>query len=669
MFWQYDGQQLAVGRRFSTFQLAGLITIQPDTNIVTGDGTRFRDQVKAGDKVVIRGMTHTVTSVTNDSSLTVNPDYRGVSAAIQAKMCLVQDIIIKQSQFNMDKLDGTGASGYNIDITKMQMIGIQWSWYGAGFIDFMLRGADGNFVFAHRIRTSNVNTEAYMRSGNLPVRYEVINEGANGILATSVTSSQTTLSLVDASNFPNSSGTVYVNNELISFSGKVGNTLVGCTRAAPLINFVGGSQRTFTGGIASTHEFNTGVVLASCTTSPIISHWGSAMITDGRFDEDRGYIFSYAATNVSISTTKQTAFLIRLAPSVSNAIVGDLGERELLNRAQLLLKAIEITSDSTTGGATPTNILGGIVIEGVLNPQNYPINPSAISWGGLAGSAQGGQPSFAQIAPGGSVSWTTGATQTTATATTLAFPTGTITARSLSFRSNRSFENGRNDFAILESDYITYVDNGLAIGDAISGTGIQNNTTITNIQFWFNDGTLGRLWQVTMSLPANANVSGNSTPTVSKRYQVVSTSVLFFTQASFAASGATTGTEVQDARFPANTFVTNATSLSYFGTNYFRASFSQTSTASAFVPGTTTVTFRFGQPPYGLPGETVFSFIAAPGGTQSLDLSELKELTNTTLGGRGAYPNGPDVLAINVYKASGDAINANIILRWGEAQA
>jgi len=47
----------------------------------------------------------------------------------------------------------------------------------------------------------------------------------------------------------------------------------------------------------------------------------------------------------------------------------------------------------------------------------------------------------------------------------------------------------------------------------------------------------------------------------------------------------------------------------------------------------------------------------------------LKELTNTTLGGRGTYPNGPDVLAINVYKTSGAAVDANIILRWGEAQA
>jgi hypothetical protein len=105
----------------------------------------------------------------------------------------------------------------------------------------------------------------------------------------------------------------------------------------------------------------------------------------------------------------------------------------------------------------------------------------------------------------------------------------------------------------------------------------------------------------------------------------------------------------------------------FASTNYYRLTFNQTSTAT--ITATSTITFRFGTPPYALPGETVFSFIAQPGTASSLDLGELKELTNTALGGRGTYPNGPDVLAINVYKVSGTGISSNIILRWGEAQA
>ena len=96
-----------------------------------------------------------------------------------------------------------------MDVRYMQMIGIQYSWYGAGFIDWMVRGADGNFVFCHRMRNSNVNTEAFMRSGNLPVRYEVTNEGAFERLRTDITDTQTTIPLVESKFFPDS-GTVYI---------------------------------------------------------------------------------------------------------------------------------------------------------------------------------------------------------------------------------------------------------------------------------------------------------------------------------------------------------------------------------------------------------------------------------------------------------------------------
>ena len=113
-------------------------------------------------------------------------------------------------------------------------------------------------------------------------------------------------------------------------------------------------------------------------------------------------------------------FLLRLAPSVSNALTGDLGDRDLLNRAQLLLDGVEITTDVPSAGVN-----GQLVVQGVLNPQNYPIDPADIGWGDLKGPAQGGQPSFAQIAAGGSVNWNGGASQTTQTADTIAQMTAT----------------------------------------------------------------------------------------------------------------------------------------------------------------------------------------------------------------------------------------------------
>jgi len=44
-------------------------------------------------------------------------------------------------------------------------------------------------------------------------------------------------------------------------------------------------------------------------------------------------------------------------------------------------------------------------------------------------------------------------------------------------------------------------------------------------------------------------------------------------------------------------------------------------------------------------------------------------LTTTSIGGRGTFPNGPDVLAINIIKVSGTAVPATVVLRWSEAQA
>jgi hypothetical protein len=151
------------------------------------------------------------------------------------------------------------------------------------------------------------------------------------------------------------------------------------------------------------------------------------------------------------------------------------------------------------------------------------------------------------------------------------------------------------------------------------------------------------------------------------------TSFLYFTKTSWetlvSGYSATAGTEVDDSgKFPSGTKISSITTLqSFAGNQYYRVNFTQSSITT--IGTSIAVTFKFGLPAYAQPGETVFSFIASPGSNGSLDLSDLKELTNTTLGGRGTYPNGPDVLAINVYKTSGTAISTNVIIRWGEAQA
>lgn len=851
LFYQYDGQEMSLVKRSSTNQLTGTVSITTESNLVTGTGTRFQDQLKVGDKIVVRGMSHIVTGITSQTSLTMAPDWRGANSITGARMAITEDLYIPQSEWNLDPIDGTGPSGYNVLPWRMQMLGMQYSWYAAGFIEWMLRGADGKFVFLHRLRNSNVNTEAYMRTANLPVRYEVENRSAVSKLSAAVNSTQNTLPLTDASRFP-SNGIVYIDNEMISYSGKSGNTLTNCTRSAAMNAFTAGQNRTVTGGAASAHEVNAGVQLVSCTATPTISHWGSALLTDGMFDNDRGYIFSYAATGLSISLAKQTAFMIRLAPSVSNALVGDLGERDLLNRAQLLLNEIAVTADTGTGA---------IVIEGILNPKNYPTNPTNISWGGLSNAAAGGQPSFAQIALGGSINWG-GVPASTSTATVQGALTTTITARAFSTVTNtisavsnpsglsgysNAVSASRTDFVITNSSYDTLLSTtALRVGDVLS---MSSATTLSSVnvsgntgQFTCNSTLLAVGMTVTLtggsssgggsifgySSPTTYRISatngsttftlttlaggtiftqngsasgtftlnnfigsgrsitsitrsylgssftrivmnqvGNNTSVAASNVSIIvtnsistsyanaistarndflvtntdwnntfaavgdslslasfivggqtitgfttsyatvsgvaytrivmgangnnvsssganqtvtiqagstaasysNTNYLFFTSASWNASGASVGTRIATSytQFPAGTSVAAVTSRRLGSTTIQRVTFTQSSNTAITAAGT--VTFQFGDPQYALPGEQVFSFVANPGNTTSLSLTELKELTTTAIGGRGAFPNGPDVLAINVYKVTGTATPGSLILRWGEAQA
>ena len=404
IFWEYDGQQLYVVRRSSTFQLAGTVAITTGSQTVTGTSTRFTEQLKVGDSITIRGQAYIVSTITNDTSLSVSPENRGATVS-GAKPTIIRELRVPQSQFNMDRIDGSDTpSGYNVDLAKMQMLGIQYSWYGAGFIDFMLRGPNGEFITVHRMKNNNMNDEAYMRSGNLPARYEVSNTAAYDRLS-SASGTSGNITLTDASRFPtgsatypeivmltsNQSGTVY--QELIQYTGKTGNTLTGTTRASSYSQYLAGASRTFSGATSAyNHPAGTSVILLNTTCAPTISHWGSAVIMDGGFDEDSGYLFNLSRTNISISGNTSTAVLLfRPAPSVSNTIPGLLGEREVINRSQIRLQELGINNTSSRN----------LEVSAILNPSNV----GAATWTNAntttVGTATVFQPSFAQYAVSG----------------------------------------------------------------------------------------------------------------------------------------------------------------------------------------------------------------------------------------------------------------------------
>ena len=88
---------------------------------------------------------------------------------------------VTQANWNGDKLDGTGPSGLLLDVTKTQILFMDFEWLGAGNVrcGFVLNGV---FVVAHTFQNANQtgNTAVYMTTAILPIRYEITNTGTTG---------------------------------------------------------------------------------------------------------------------------------------------------------------------------------------------------------------------------------------------------------------------------------------------------------------------------------------------------------------------------------------------------------------------------------------------------------------------------------------------------------
>jgi hypothetical protein len=77
-----------------------------------------------------------------------------------------------QSSWNGDKLDGTGPSGITLDLSKAQILWMDFEWLGVGSIrcGFVINGV---FILCHTFNNANEISNVYMTTATLPVRYEI----------------------------------------------------------------------------------------------------------------------------------------------------------------------------------------------------------------------------------------------------------------------------------------------------------------------------------------------------------------------------------------------------------------------------------------------------------------------------------------------------------------
>ena len=82
---------------------------------------------------------------------------------------------VDQSAWNGDKLDGTGASGLTLDLTKPQILWMDFEWLGVGNVrcGFII---NGQYIVCHTYQNANVTgTSVYITTAILPLRYEITN--------------------------------------------------------------------------------------------------------------------------------------------------------------------------------------------------------------------------------------------------------------------------------------------------------------------------------------------------------------------------------------------------------------------------------------------------------------------------------------------------------------
>lgn len=108
------------------------------------------------------------------------------------------DTVVPQDDWNIDKVDGTGPSGYVFDPSKRQIFVFQIAWLGVGDILCGLFN-DNRFIPCHRFNFLGTGSGvAYSTRGSLPCRYEI---EAIGIPASTATMRQVCCSVSSDAGF------------------------------------------------------------------------------------------------------------------------------------------------------------------------------------------------------------------------------------------------------------------------------------------------------------------------------------------------------------------------------------------------------------------------------------------------------------------------------------
>jgi hypothetical protein len=475
MYFEFDGQKIYAVRRSSTQQIAGVAAAQQGSDLVFGTGTSFTSQLTAGDFIVMRGQTYKVGSVTNDTQITIKPEYKGSSGPLKEfnpqtvvnastdsftilghgfveNLAVTYDSIdgvpigglingrtyyikvvdnntfklmgtpnsestvaladtgggtlhsfqpskagiiitktidtrVPQESWNIDVCDGTGPTGYVLDLSKIQMAYIDYSWYGAGKIRFGFKTKDGQVRYVHEFKHNNELYESYLRSGNLPARYEVttlenptyipylFHWGTSVIMdgrfdddkAYLFTGTSQTLQILgttaksfgsrainlttDRINIPTHG---FSSGDAVTFQGFTATGTAGSVFQNPRTTVTASNpyqylenQRTYyicrqDADNITLHSTQADAIATSGTSPNIILGANRIDIITTGNTQYTFFLYPLGAANNTSGINYQPLLSIRLSPSVSEGLTGKLGDRDVINRMQLTMNEIGI---------------------------------------------------------------------------------------------------------------------------------------------------------------------------------------------------------------------------------------------------------------------------------------------------------------------------------------
>ena len=651
IFFRHANGHTSVVRRTSTFQLSGKATVTNGSSLISSytgpnqQGTKFAKQLKIGDYVVLRGSSYRVDGIISDTQMVIFPDYRGPSD-VNVPITKTVETEWDQEEWNLDRCDGTGKSGYTLDVTKMQMFYMDYSWYGAGFIRWGFRATDGNVIYAHKIPNNNQNTEAYMRSGNLPARYEVNTICPQATATKSFTNTATTVYVDKAPyGFPDS-GTLRIrqatsataaNTEYVNYTGttKFQQDVISVISGNDSITV--GSTTGLQGGGVQTITFDTPFSnIVSAKTYYVATVLSSTAFT----------ITDTPGSSLPIALLDQTgSALSPLSVALSGAFTG-------LTREQAGATGINLTiADGASTGtvSSATGIQKGQRVIGADIPDDtfvHSISGTSIAFSKAVTAANPTNVTFAAMGSGTASSFTYSATQPIS----LELIAATSVPQISHWGSSVIMEGLYDDDRAYVYTVGTRTGRELNSGDTRALLAIRVSPSVDNgIADDFGRRELINRMQLVLRA---AEVSTNGSLFVEI---ILNPSITAENNAGF------TGIQWRDV---------GGTSLA----QYARL------TDILFTSGSTTsLDGRLEG------GEVIYGFYAGDG-VASYDLSRVKEISNSILGGgtenmnkviganpTGMFPDGPEVLAIQVTNiAGGRGSNrraADVRISWTEAQA